>query len=63
MQEIKPYTMMYSTIFKQNVEVIRVYKDTVTIRVTAGGLREGELMTFRGQRKDTLLPIKRLKSE
>lgn len=54
MTEIKAGMLMWSSVFEKNVEIVRVYKDTATIRVSVGGIKSGELMTFRGQQFDTL---------
>lgn len=56
---MKPWTpksnyRAWSSIHKQNVDVLRVYKRTATIRVCMGGLRNGEMLTIRGERIDTL---------
>jgi len=44
----------YSTVFMKNVDVIRVFAKTATVR-TWGGPRGDVLMTMRGQRLDTLV--------
>lgn len=61
---MKPYTpksnsRAWSSIHEKNVDVIRVYKRTATIRVCMGGLRDGELQTFRGERLSSLSEPKR----
>ena len=44
----------WSSIHEKNVDVIRVYKRTATIRVCVGGLRNGELQTLRGESLSSL---------
>lgn len=54
--EIKPGMSVWSNVFECNVEVIRVYKNTATIRAWGEGIMSGKLMTFRGQPLDSLQP-------
>jgi len=56
MVEVKPGMTVWSDVLGANVEVLRVYKSTATVRVWGRGLAEGKLMTFRGQRLDSLRP-------
>lgn len=56
MVEVKPGMTMWSDVLGANVEVLRVHKSTATVRVWGRGLAEGKLMTFRGQRLDSLRP-------
>lgn len=51
--KFKAGTRAFSTTFSKNVDVVRVYKATATIR-TWGGPRGDVLMTMRGQSLDTL---------
>lgn len=44
----------YSTVFKANVDVVRVFAKTATVRVW-GGRGGNTLMTMRGQSLDTLV--------
>lgn len=45
---------VWSNVFGCNVDVVRVYKETATVRTWGGGLRSDKPMTFRGQRLDSL---------
>ena len=40
--------------FECNVDVIRTYRDTVTVRYWGRGLLDGRLVTARGIRRDSL---------
>jgi len=59
--DIKANMVAWSTVFGCNVEVVRVYKSTATIRLSGSGLMDGKLMTFRGQRLDSLQEPRRRK--
>lgn len=52
--------MAWSTTFRCNVDVVRVYRSTATVRVWGDGLLVGRLLTFRGQRLSTLGPRRRI---
>lgn len=54
--KIKAGMVMWSAVFEKNVDIVSVYKDTATVRVVAGGIRDGQQLTIRGQRLDTLSP-------
>jgi hypothetical protein len=45
-----------------NVEIVRVYKSTVTVRCWGRGLLDGKLVTFRGVRQDSLRPRRTLRA-
>ncbi|RAV18806.1 hypothetical protein [Paenibacillus contaminans] len=54
--EVKAGMHVWSTVFECNVDVVRVFKNTATIRTWGGWLMAGKTMTFRGQAIDTLQP-------
>ncbi|WP_240414987.1 hypothetical protein [Paenibacillus periandrae] len=57
--EIKAGMRVWSSVFECNVDVIRVYKHSVTIQTWGRGLKEGKLMTFRGQSIESLQPMRK----
>lgn len=57
---LTPGQRAWSTVFSCNVDVIRVYRRTATVRCWGRGLMEGKLITFRGQRLSSLEPARRI---
>lgn len=57
--DVNPGMTVWSTVFNCNVEVMRVYKSTATVKAWGGGLKAGKQMTFRGQPLDSFQPRKK----
>lgn len=54
--EVKVGMVVFSTVLYCNVDVIRVYKRTATVKAWGGGLKADKQLTFRGQSLDSFQP-------